>query len=195
MARMSNLPTFPNLPMAQSHLMTDPDVIMATRRTKSGPEYTDLTGRMHAEDSRCVACNLPTLFSRWDGPQTATLAHLLPSSLLLANADGETYGEDTLAGAAYRALRVGYCPGNMAVMCRACVDASNAYGNATGALWFWLVASLVGADRVWCAWPRGLRRVQRPTEPTGDDFRAVVRAARGHAANAARARASQGLPF
>lgn len=187
MGRPSTLPVFPNVKAAARALLTD-ETVGLIARTKSGSEYTHLLSLMHAADPRCVVCDLPTLHTRWDGPATATLGHLItPSVILAAHCDAD----DMPAG---EASRVGYVPGNLAVMCRACIDASTAYGAATGEPVMW-GAGLAGLDRVWCAWPSLRKGAGRPNVPTGDEFRAIARAADTHAANASRARASQGLPF
>lgn len=187
MGRPSTLPTFPNVKAAQRALYREPAVGMLAR-TKSGSEYTHLLSLMHAADPRCVVCDLPTLHTRWDGPATATLGHLIPPAVLLSVHDDEDIP------ARGEAARVGYVPGNLALMCRACIDAATAYGAATGEPVVW-GEGLAGIARVWCAWP-ALRKGQgRPTVPTGDEFRAIARAAGAHSLAAARARASQGLPF
>ena len=200
MARPSILPTFPTVAAAHAALTNVHAVnvkgtpVGLLTRTKSGSEWADLTRRMHDDDARCVVCNLDTVWSRWDGPQAATLAHLLSPAFILASLNPSLYGADTTEGEAYRALRVGNVPGNLAVMCRACVDAAAAYGAANDTVWVWDAATLAGADRVWTSWPT-LRKSSKPDVPTGDLFRSIVRAAREHTSNAARARASQGLPF
>ena len=186
MARPSTLPVFTTLAAAQRAILSDPSVGLIPR-TKSGPEYTGLLLRLHREDPRCVVCDLPTLFTRWDGPATATLGHLIPPALILsAHCDPEDMPSGERA-------RVGYVPGNLALMCRACIDASNAYGLATGEPVVW-GRGLAGAARVPLS-ITGLRKASRPAMPTGDEFRAIARASERHSLAAARARASQGLPF
>jgi hypothetical protein len=187
MGRPSTLPTFPNVKACQRALFRDETVALIAR-TKSGSEYAHLLSLMVADDARCIVCNLPTLHTRWDGPATATLGHLVPPSVILGT---HCDPDDMPAG---EASRVGYVPGNMGVMCRACIDAATAYGAATGEPVVW-GEGLAGLDRVWCAWPSLRKGAGRPTDPTGDEFRAIARAARDHALNAARERASQGLPF
>lgn len=188
MARPSILPTFPNLTTAQRAILRDETVGMLAR-TKSGSEYAHLLRIMHTDDDRCVVCNLSTLFTRWDGPATATLGHLIPPSVILAAHCDDP--EDVPAG---EGARVGYVPGNLALMCRACIEAATAYGAATGEPVVW-GKGLAGESRVMLSWPSLRKGAGRASDPTGDEFRAIARAAQTHAAAAARARASQGLPF
>ena len=188
MGRPSTLPTFANVAKAQRAILTDETVGMLAR-TKSGSEYAHLLALMVADDNRCVVCDLPTLHTRWDGPATSTLGHLIPPSVILsAHVDA---GEDAPAG---ERARVGYVPGNLAVFCRACIDAATAYGAATGEPVVW-GKGLAGLGRVWCAWPALRKGAGRPSDPTGDEFRAIARAATRHPVAAARSRAAQGLPF
>ena len=193
MARPSTLPVFASVKAAHRAILTDPAVGLIAR-TKSGGEYTDLVRRMHTEDPRCVVCNLPTLFTRWDGPATATLGHLIPPAVI-RDAHAETITDLMESGAVTspEALRLGYVPGNLALFCRACIDASVTYSAAMGEPVVW-GEGLAGLDRVPVS-ITGLRKCSRPALPTGDEFRAIARASDKHAAAAARARASQGLPF
>lgn len=187
MGRKSTLPTFTNVAACQRAIYRDASVGMIAR-TKSGSEYAHLLALMFADDARCVVCDIPTLHTRWDGPATATLGHLIPPSVILSMHD------DPDSPAAGEGARVGYLPGNLAVMCRACIDAANAYAGATGEPVVW-GAGLAGLDRVWTAWPSLRKGAGRPTMPSTEEFRSIARAADEHADNAARARAAQGLPF
>jgi hypothetical protein len=193
MGRPSTLPTFTTVKAAQRAILTDP-AIGTMGRTKSGSEYTHLLSIMHTADPRCVVCDLPTLHTRWDGPATATLGLLIPGAVI-REAHADTLA-DLFDGTVppESALRLGILPGNAAVFCRACVDAATAYGLATGEPVVW-GAGLAGLDRVLTAWPALRKGAGRPSVPTGDEFRAIARAASGHAPAAARARAGQGLPF
>ena len=199
MGRPSTLPTFATMADAVHAVLTD-DTVALKARTKSGPEYTDLLRRMHDADARCVACDLPTLFTRWDGPQTATLGHIVPPSIIAAMylirqgvpVDEVSNRHPLLPSG--DAGRLGYVPGILALFCRACVDASNAYGETNAATYIWSDGP-ISVDRVWPAWPKGLRKSTRPEMPTGPEFRAIARAAQTHAAASRTARIRKGFPF
>lgn len=194
MARPSTLPRFASVAAAQKAILTDSTVGLIAR-TKSGSEYTHLLSLMHAADNRCVVCDLPTLHTRWDGPATATMGALIPASVI-RDAHAETIADSMDEGMVPTpdSMRVGILPGNVALMCRACIDASVAYGLATGEPVVW-GRGLAGLSRVWLAWPSLRKGAGRPSMPTGTEFRAIAEASVNHEAAAARARASQGLPF
>jgi len=154
------------LTTAQADFLADVDLLAISRDSRSGGEWADLKVRMHRSDARCVACDLPTVLTSGRTPAAATLGTLIPCVLT-----DDNNGRD----------RLGYVPGNVALFCRACVDAANDYGNVTGEPVVWTADALVGAARVWLAWPAlGKRKTVRVTD---------------HTADARVARMAAGLPF
>lgn len=179
MGRKSTLPTFATLAEAQATILANPAVAMACRSGKSGGEWHDLTRRMHRADPRCVVCGLPTLHSRFNGPMAATLGTLIPCAML-----------DDFGGV----LRRGYIPGNLALMCRACVDASNAYGTANSEPVVFEESALTLPANVWTAWPQ-LVKAKAPDAPTAAQVKAIMVGAPRHREAARIARQRLGYPF
>jgi hypothetical protein len=155
-----------SLATAQAAFLADIDTLAVSRDSRSGSEWADLTRRMHAADDRCNVCNLSTRLTAARVPDAARLMVLIPCVLTDDNA-----GRD----------RFGYVAGNLALACKACVDASNAYGIATGEPVVFTADALVdGGARVWTSWPALGKRAAAVTD---------------HRENARLARVAAGLAF
>jgi hypothetical protein len=158
--------TAQTLATLQAALIADPATLDVSRDSRSGSEWADLLQRMHAADARCNLCNLPTIRTAARVPNAARLVTLVPCVLTDDNG-----GRD----------RLGYVPGNLALMCKACTDDSNAYGIATGEPVVFTADSLQdGGARVWLAWPALGKRARHNGE---------------HAEAARLARQALGWPF
>lgn len=136
----------------QTTFTNDVDLISVSRDSRSGGEWADLLRRMWQADSRCNVCNLDTVQTASRNPQAARLMVLVPC--VLSDDNG---GRD----------RFGYVPGNLALACKACVDARNAYMTATGdALVMTPDALAEGGARVWLDWPGLGKRKGAATQHT-----------------------------
>jgi hypothetical protein len=155
-----------SLTTAQAAFLADVDTLAVSRDSRSGSEWADLTRRMHAADDRCNVCNLSTRLTAARVPDAARLMVLIPCSLTDDNG-----GRD----------RFGYVAGNLALACKACVDAANAYGIATGEPVVFTADALVdNGARVWTSWPALGKRAAAVTD---------------HRENARLARVAAGLAF
>jgi len=200
MARNSTLPSFKSQAAATRAILANEAGTVRARDLWKGNQWTALLLAFFASDPRCGVCGLPTIATRWHGPQAARLGLVIPSALLMDGLRARDLivptGEPTDIGVTVSeryAHRTGWVNGNVFLSCMECEQRGNAWGLVNGPRVL-SPRSMAVPSSVWLSWPR-LGTASLPVAPTGQHARALHDGMPAHISRSRAARAANGLPY